>query len=67
MTNKEKLIKVRELLTEIDNLIDQDLIDETDEIIETIPFESLACGSLKYLARDINLWLNDVKEIMGRL
>ena len=67
MTNKEKLIKVRELLTEVDNLIDQDLIDETDEIIETIPFESLACGSLEYLARDIDFWTNDLQEIINRL
>ena len=67
MTNKEKLIKVRELLTEVDNLIDQDLIDETDEIIETIPFESLACGSLEYLTRDIDFWTNDLQEIINRL
>ena len=67
MTNKEKLIKVKELLTEVDNLIDQDLIDETDEIIETIPFESLACGSLEYLARDIDFWTNDLQEIINRL
>ena len=67
MTSKEKLIKVRELLIEIDNLIDQDLIDETDEIIETIPFEYLACGSLEHLARDTDFWASDLHEIINKM
>ena len=67
MTTKQKLTKIKETLIELSNLVDSDLIEETDPIVEEIPFENINCGSLKYLSRDINLWLSDVREIIDRL
>ena len=67
MTTKQKLTKIKETLTELSNWVDSDLIEETDPIVEEIPFENINCGSLKYLARDIDLWTNDVQEIINRL
>ncbi len=67
MTTKQKLTKIKETLTELNNLIDSDLVEETDPIVEEIPFECLACGSLKYLSRDINFWTSDLNEIINRL
>ena len=67
MTTKQKLTKIKETLIELSNLVDSDLIEETDPIVEEIPFENINCGSLKYLSRDIDLWTNDIQEIINRL